>query len=307
MNIPDSHRSPKNPLRFLPLSGALLFSAFIVMGDSLNSSSSHLTAIDKEYNMMLDSCEYYISRNHWKEAEESVRKCLRKYPASPLNGMLFYNLGMAQIGQEKYPEAEESFSLALVRDENNPQYLLGRARCRLLMKEPASAEEDLNLILSTDSLNFEALYNRSVSSRMEGKIEMAAEDLSRILRHQPEDLPALSSLGEIMINQGNYTEAESVLSKALQLHSASHSETDTSADDRFMLIMAYLGQEKDSEAEETIREALKSFPRDGRFYMTRAILSRKRFQNHDAALDKKIASQYGVDSQILDYFLPDIR
>ncbi len=278
--------------------------AYILFAESLADSSRTFNVLDKEYNALLDSCEQYINHRYWKKAEVSVRKCLKMYPASPLNGMLFYNLAMAQIGQEKYSEAEESFTLALVRAENNPQYLLGRAKCRMLMKAPHKAMEDLDKILKSDTLNYDALYSRSMAGRLSGYTEEPTEDLRMILRHRPDDLQALSSLGAILVGNGSYHEAVCVLEKAVAIHEKNNNEEDMSADDRFMLIIAHLNLDHHSESEDVIREALKIFPRDGRFNMTSGMLERKRFQNSNAELDKKIAAQYGVESQILEYFLP---
>lgn len=287
----------------LPLLAASVLTA---RADAKGMADTAATAgqYGRDYTEMLDSCEFHISKGNWKEAEKSVRNCLKTYPGSPLNGMLFYNLAMAQMGQEKYREAEESLTIALVRADNNPQYLLGRAKCRLLMKLPAKAMEDLDRILHIDSLNFDALYSRSVAERLTGRERKSAEDLRTILRHHPDDLPALSALGSILLEEGEYQQAAGLLEKAVGLYSAKGTLADGSADARFMLIMAHLFSDNYESSEEAIREALKIFPRDGRFYMTRAILERKRFQNNDAELDKKIAAQYGVEPQILEYYVP---
>lgn len=250
-----------------------------------------------DYNNMLDSCDYYLSRERWDDAERSIRTCLKMQPASPLNSMLFYNLGMAQLGNMKPHEAEDSFTLAIVKDRYNPKYLLARAKSRIMLIKLPQAQEDLDTILIKDSLNTEALHSRALVCRLTNKPHDAIPYLRRIINLNSEDVKAGLALSEVLIETGDYNEAYAILKD----YTSNDDETDS--DIRFARMMAMFNLNKDDELSEEIREGIGRYPRDGRYYMMRAALARRNFQNRDAEIDKKRALEFGISPEALSRFL----
>lgn len=272
-------------------------------GQSKDSVVSILK-VDAEYNALLDSCDYYLSRKQWSEAENAIRKCLRKFPASPLNGMLFFNLANSQMGREDFKKAEESFTLAIIREPFNPLYLTGRASCRLADRRPLDALEDLDLILASDSLNYQGNYLKATASRLSRDNKSAIDCLRRILRYDPDNPRALLTLGEIYLEESAYKDATTVLKKAILVLESQPENEDLLSDAYFSLSLNLLYDQELADAAETIREAITRFPREGRFYMVRGMHCRLTFQNSDAEINKKLAKDYGVDSETIDQFLP---
>lgn len=260
-------------------------------------SNQNFNEPSPSYEVMLDSCDYYLNRLKWDDAERSIRTCLRMQPASPLNTLLFYNLGMAQFNNYKPDKAEESFSLAIVRDELNPKYLLARSRARIHLIKLSEAEEDVDAVLAVDSLNTEALYTKALISRLLNHPEKAEPYLNKLLDLDTSDVNARISLSEILIGKGDFKAAYDMLKD----YYSNDSEVD--ADLRFNRMLSLLYMENDEMLTDEIRAGIAAYPREGRFYMIRAALERRRFQNQDAEVDKKRALEFGVSPEAISRFL----
>src|SRR5262249_34992561 len=103
-------------------------------------------------------------------------------------------LGLAQLGLKKYPEAENSFKMAIGTDPSTPQ----AAHSADIYQQPAVA----------DSVN-------AASTRVSRDMATHTERITE--QRQPDVLgTAYASLGEIYIHDGKFVEAQSAFDKAAQ-------------------------------------------------------------------------------------------
>lgn len=254
---------------------------------------------DPAYEALLDSADNYIRRERWQDAARCVRHALKLYPASPLNSKLFSNLGVCLTNCGDFSGAFEAFELALVREPDSPETLYSRAIAYMLSDSPDDARRDLQAALAVDSLNQKALRLHGQLSLMAGDTPAASADFQRLKAHFPSDPWGPAGIGECLIDNADNAAAIPFLQQAISL--------EDNPDFRISLISALMAENKLAEAENTIYESLKLYPREGELYLLRGVLHRTLHQNNDAELDKKIAIEYGVDPQTIEKYLPEIR
>lgn len=249
------------------------------------------------YMQLADSAEIMMKAERWDVAERMLTEALRDNPTNPLNPMLFSNLGLCQSNTGQYAKALQSFDIALIKSPCSPKVLANRARTCLLIGDEEGAAADLDKILESDSLNTDALRLRTMLLMRSGEFSKAEGYLQRMRRHGATDAWTLSELGRCIQKRGAVGEALKLYSEALK--EAPESET-------YVAIAMYeIEGGAAGEAEETIRQGLKAYPREGMLYLLRAICHKEKFQNEDAEIDKKMAREYGVDDQTIGQFFSE--
>ena len=259
---------------------------------------SSADAVAQTYEAYLDSADNYIRLERWHDAAEATRHALRLKPGSPLNSRLFSNLGICLMHEGDYKSAIEAFDLALVRMPADAPLLASRASANVLDGNREAALVDVDKALSIDSLNSDALRIRGQLMLMKRRFPEAERDFSLLCKVDSTEVWGPAGLAECRINDGNYVEAYTLLDRAIALSD--------SPELRISLVQAQIEANRLDLAEESIREALKLYPRVGEFYLFRAVIHKKFYQNTEAELDKKIAKEYGADSQIFEHYFPPV-
>lgn len=256
------------------------------------------TKTDKNsrYMLLADSATRFMEKEQWEDARRCLIEALKLNPASPVNPMLFSNLGICQSNIGDYASALQSYEIALIRQPNSTSILLNRARTHLMQSKEKEALRDLDKILEVDSTRIEARRLRSTLRMKQGDYAGALKDITNLSTVLPEDPWLHAAKGQCLATMGDNEAASREFTEALK--------HEPDVETMLAAIMYYLTTDDYQNAEETIFQALKQFPREGGLYLMRAVLHKKRFQNEEAEIDKKIAAKYGVDCQIIDSYFP---
>lgn len=252
----------------------------------------------ERYLLTADSAARLMKAERWSDAEAALKRALRLRPADPSNGLLFSNLGYCQTMQGDYATALQSYDIALIKTKDSPAIYENRARTYLLQGDEQHARQDLDRAIDLDSTRRNALTLRSTLLLKQGDSEKALTDLKLLDKVHPGDAWTLTAMGECLVRKGDKSEADSCFREALLHNPDPESYT--------AIAGHYIDSDRLQDADETIYQALTRYPREGMLYLLRGVLHRMRFQNTEAEIDKKIAMEYGVDSQTVEDYLPTI-
>lgn len=252
--------------------------------------------IQNRYYEIADSASIMMEKGEWQKAESHILQALKTDPANPVNHLLFSNLGVCQTNLGQYSKALESFEIALIKSDKPSGILSNRARTYLAMSDEESALKDLSEAAKLDSLNLDAFKLKGMLLMRKGDFGNAEKDLSYFNRHSPTDTRILAELGRCASKKGEYKEAKSFYEESLKL--------DPEADVYLSIAHYQIEADDYNSADETIRQGLKKYPREGMLYLLRALLHKERFQNEEAEIDKKLAMEYGVDVQTIAIYFP---
>lgn len=130
-------------------------------------------------------------------AEECLKNAMRLEPANPQNGMLFVNLGTLQRQQEKYLDAEISYSCAISLLEENSIVFSTRASLYAEMEEYQKAINDYTVLINRNPEDEDSLYERALCRLMSNDTLGARMDLEAIDKFNPNS--AKSRLGMAVV------------------------------------------------------------------------------------------------------------
>lgn len=130
-------------------------------------------------------------------AEQCLKNAMRLEPANPQNGLLFVNLGTVQRNQQKYQDAEISYTCAISLLEENTVAFSTRASLYAEMEEYQKAIDDYTVIIGRNPENEDALYERALCRLMNNDTVGARFDLEAIDSFNPKS--AKSRLGMAMV------------------------------------------------------------------------------------------------------------
>ena len=130
-------------------------------------------------------------------AEHCLKNAMRLEPANPQNGLLFVNLGTVQRNQQKYQDAEISYTCAISLLEENTVAFSTRASLYAEMEEYQKAIDDYTVIIGRNPENEDALYERALCRLMNNDTVGARLDLEAIDSFNPKS--AKSRLGMAMV------------------------------------------------------------------------------------------------------------
>lgn len=291
--------------KILPIGLTLLLTlsisgAYPASDPDIDTSDTHcaesISTID--YETYLDSADKFIKATRWEDAAKATRDALKLRPGSPLNTRLFSNLGICLMHTGDYEGATEAFTLSLIRDSLNASVLASRASAYMLLDKRTEALEDAVKAIDVDSVLPIALRIHGQLSLLDHDITTARRDFNKLCDADSTEVWGPAGLARCLILEEKYNDAIPLLYKAISI-----------GDDeslRISLIESLIQSNKLGEAEEAIRDALSHFPSAGHLYLLRGVLHKKFYQNSEAEIDKKIAREYGVDSQIIEQYLPDL-
>ena len=220
------------------------------LGDADNATRTlerALTLFPGELTSFVILAKVKWDHNDAKGAEEALQKACRDLPKS---ADAHRTLGEFYLARKRLPEAEEQLLLALGLDPNNGQALRGLARLQLLTGRKQEAERSLQrlrglrgygavyaLFLFQDGRRddaireFERVARENAGDRQARTYLLAAyravnrtADVDRVLgeafKKNPKDVEALLQRAEILIERGNYQQAETDLNTAGKLNPA---------------------------------------------------------------------------------------
>lgn len=250
------------------------------------------------YIEYVDSADYYIKRERWVDAERVTLSALKLMPGNKLNKYLWSNLGDIRCNLEDYKGSLQAFEIALAQDETNPDILTRRAYTYLKTGDRVHALNDINKALESDSILEWPLKMRGLINFGEGKYEMAERDFNSLKNHFPNNPESYKSLGKLYAMRGDNVEAVKLLKKSLELQQ--------DEDSWLYLIMVNIEADNIKEAKEDLFTALKRYPRCGNLYLLRGVIHKLNYENDAALIDKKIATEYGADKELIDRYFPKI-
>lgn len=138
-----------------------------------------------------------LDENNNAKAEQCLKNAMKLEPANPQNGLLFVNLGTIQRNQQKYQDAEISYTCAISLLEDNTVAFSTRASLYAEMEEYQKAIDDYSVIIGRNPENEDALYERALCRLMNNDTVGARLDLETIDKFNPKS--AKSRLGMAMV------------------------------------------------------------------------------------------------------------
>lgn len=237
-----------------------------------------------------DSADRYIRQERWDDAERNLKAALRLEPGNPGNALLLSNLGFVQTRMGKVDEAIESYTVSLAIAPRSAVVLSNRGMAYLDAGHAKEALADFDASLAIDSMRTMPLKWRGLLLLETNDIPRARHDLMRLVSIDPEDPLAFEGLARCDMAEGNFRGAVSHISKAISLES--------SAERFFLKASAEIDATMLPEAAETLREAIREFPRYGNLYLLRARLHQLNYRPSDAETDRKTALANGGDPEL---------
>lgn len=268
------------------------------------SETSAVTPTYSRYLQLADSARYYIGKELWSDAARCTREAMRLEPGNVGNTMLFSNLGLAAGMEGKIGEAMECFEIALAKAPKSIPVLTSKAKIQIKASDPEGAMETLSAILAIDSLAEWPLQTRGLLRMRSADYKGAFDDFSALSKAHPDNTWGPGGLAKCMELQGYQSEAAGYYADAI-------AKTLPDDEDRveFQLgLIENLGHTgKLTEALDVAKEAIGEHPHDGRLYLLRGWIKRLLLIYREAEADKKLAIDYGVDSQTIERFFPEKR
>ena len=172
----------------------------------------HAEATEKLAELLLsqgriDECISFIEK----------QKAARSIPAS-----LLVTLGDAYLAKKAFPQAEETYLLALEGRLDNAGALLGLAQLSRLKNETREASIYLNRVssLSAESKSPEFLYKFALEALRANMNDDAKSALERALELSPKEPSYLLAIGIVWLRKGDLFEAEKRFRRLLEIQPA---------------------------------------------------------------------------------------
>lgn len=276
--------------------------AAVSLGQTATTSSIGGEERYIRYLELADSAQYYIGAERWSDAARCTREALRLEPGNVGNVMLFSNLGLAAGMEGKMGEAMQCFDIALARAPKNIAILTAKAKIQIKASDAEGALETLDAILSIDSVAEWPLQTRGLLRMRNGDFKEAYEDFKLLSKTYVGNTWGPGGMAKCMEMQGYLSEAAGYYSDAI---SRSTVDNEDRVEFQLGLIenLGHLG--KLTEALEIAKSAIEEHPHDGRLYLLRGWLKKQLLIYREAESDKKLAIEYGVDTQTIARFFPE--
>ncbi|MDE6339406.1 MAG: tetratricopeptide repeat protein [Muribaculaceae bacterium] len=255
--------------------------------------------VAQSYIECVDSAEYYIKRERWNDAERMTISALKQKPANKINYQLWSNLGDIRTALEEYDGALQAFEIALttVPAKERARILNNRAFTLLRIGKENEALKDIEESLALDSLQEWPLKMCGIINLNKQNYITAEKCFISLKNHFPDNPAAYEGLGKIEGTKGNNIKAVDYFRKSLELNQDENIW--------FYLILVNIESDKIPEAKEDLLIALKRYPRSGNLYLLRGLIHKKNYENEEALIDKKIASDFGADPHLIERFFPN--
>jgi len=255
-------------------------------------ATSDLFAEKEDYTLCVDSADYYATRHRWEDAERLTVKALRLEPANKSNWLLWSNLGDIRAELNDREGALTAYSIGLSQMPESRKMLSARAALLIEENRVDEAMEDLDAALRLDSTLQWPRMMRGMLELGQNRLKEAEEDFTILRKQYPDNRNALNGLARIRAIEGKQDEAVELYSESLKL------EPDDMVWFYKITLLADMG--KLQEASDDLYTAMKQFPRNGNLFLLRAYIHKLRFQNEEAEIDRKLATEYGADPALVE-------
>lgn len=251
---------------------------------------------DLTFEKCIDSAEYYSSIKRWNDAERMTVNALRLKPANKTNWLLWSNLAEIRQQLNDPTGALTAYNIGLSLQPSSIKMLSGRASILIEEKKLDEAFEDLNSILLIDSILEWPRMMRGLIALEKGDYYRATQDFETLKRRYPDNPQSYNGLAAISAKEGRTEEAIDLYKKSLSIMPDENVY--------FYLVALQADNDKLPDAAESLREAMKKFPRNGNLFLLRAYLHKLNFQNQEAEIALKLAREYGADSHLIENIFP---
>ena len=239
------------------------------------------------YYELVDSADYYINKEEYAKAEETILRALRLEPANYNNSLLLSNLGTIQRRQGRLEEAVKNYTFAIYMTPNAVTLLKNRAAVYVEMDSIDHALSDYKKIVSLDKDDIESRYYCALIYLDKGRISEAQDIITELKDLDGKCAETQECLARMHQAMGHYTEAAGIFSQLLR---------DNSGRDDLLVHRAecYLGANDLQRAALDIEECISLNPTDGYMYILKARLKKKLYLSNEVNECISLAVKYGI-------------
>lgn len=274
----------------------IIFLFWIGCNVALEAQSAESNVSEQE----LDEIDSLMVNGHWEKAEKKIVDYLRVRPGDASNALVFSNLGVCHTNMGRYEDAIEDFDIALVKYPESTKILANKARTLLILGRNQEALETLDKALEVNQYDRELTRMRGLLLYNDGKYREALHDFEKLKAlsggSYVSELPEfLAVVARAQIASGKPEEAEEIYKMVI--------DRTEDTDLAFEALCYSLTLLPDEVTKESVNKLIKKFPKEGRLYLVAAVLCERGYLHTEADMNKKIAKQYGIDSQTIEFFI----
>jgi tetratricopeptide (TPR) repeat protein len=167
------------------------------------------------YYAFQDRGKEYIDRQEWEAAAADIEASLVR---NPQNWESWYLQGIILEKNNKYPEANISYSKAIAAGGPTAPALLNRAIIQTrILRKPEVAIKDLNQAIQQNPSYALAYLNRGIVGKILGQNEQALEDYNQAIALEPWNSPFYINRARLLYAMGRLSEALGDLDEAIRL------------------------------------------------------------------------------------------
>lgn len=170
-------------------------------------------SIDPDYGeAAVQLGQLLLATGQRQKAKEQLLNARRLIPQNPLVlgnlGKLYHEIGAPL-------DAIECLDLLLKQDPKNRAALLIRAQAHLTLEDPTRALADLDMLDTLSPATGDTLALGAVAHKLAGDLDKARPRIARALEVQPDSLRVLTIAANMLQQEGQMDEADSLLRAAL--------------------------------------------------------------------------------------------
>ena len=295
MTIKERFDIPTGGKHMCPLLFLVLFATLLMFNNNAEASRSN----ELNFETCIDSADYYSSVKRWADAERFTVNALRLKPANKTNWLLWANLAEIRRNLNDADGALTAYDIGLSLQPLSERMLSGRASLLIEEKRMDEAITDLNTLLKNDStLEWPRMIRAMLLLEM-GQRSKAEDDYNILKQQYPTNVQAYNGLAAIHAMDGDTDKAIDLYTQSLNIQ--------PDVDAYFYKIMLQADHGQLQQASETLRQAMKEYPRNGNLFLLRAYLHKLNFQNEAAEIALKLAVEYGADPHLIEKIFPKNR
>lgn len=161
------------------------------------------------------------------------------------------------------------------------------------------ALRDLDLALEIDSTLLVPRLSRAGLHLNARRLAEARKDYAAAVSIHPDSAGGHEGLGDVASLQGDNRKASEEYAREIAIADSENL--------RFKKILALIGAEDTNTAEEEMHTAIGKFPRSGGLHLLRGVLHKRKYQNAEAEIERKLALEYGADPDLVEAMLPQSK
>ena len=246
--------------------------------------------------------EDLLNHEQWNIAERKIVEWLRSRPGEAGNEVMFYNLGICHYNMGRYEDALDDFEIALLKMKGSPEILENKAKTLLMMGRTEEAMQTLAEAIENDKENSTLYKMRGFMHFNNGELKKAKDDFEQYERLRGGSLQ--DERPETLVVMARVEVAQGSKERAKELYNLVTERTED-ADLAMEGLFYFMANEDDEQTKTLVNKLVRRFPEDGRLYLVSAVLCERAYLHTEADMNKKIANQYGIDSQIIEFFIKE--